>query len=236
YVQELGQGVVRTVWDHKYLYLPLLLGGVCFSWYAVFVALPVWRVGWYGGSVATNFLTTARIWVYYLSLLLWPIHLLADYTGAFPVTHSLSDPWALCAVGFLITLFLVTLGMLRYSRLAAFSALWVAITLLPVSHIIPYPEMMAEHYLYIPSFGFCLLVALVLARLTGSSKFKVQSSKSEEGKQVSSLKSQVSSLWKPVVGYGLLVSLLAFYARRTVVRNRDWRDSLTFYNCVVRDN
>ena len=218
YVQELGRGMVRTVWGHKYLYLPLLLGGSGFSWYAAFVVLPSWRVEWYGGSVVNNFLTTARIWVYYLYLLLWPARLLADYTGAFAVTRSLSDPQALLAAGFLLVLFLVIMGTLRYSRLAAFSGLWIAITLLPVSHLIPYPEMMAEHYLYLPSFGFCLLVALALTRLT-------------EG-----FKSPVSRLWKPVVGYGLLVTFLCGYAWRTVVRNRDWLDELTFYVRLVADN
>jgi tetratricopeptide (TPR) repeat protein len=235
-VRALGRGIARTVWGHKYLYLPLLLGGVGFSWYAAFVALPVWRVGWYGGSIVTNFLTTARIWVYYLYLLLWPMPLLADYTGAFPVVHSLLDPWAWAAVGFLLVLFLLTLSMMRYARLAAFSGLWFAITLLPVSHIIPYPEMLAEHYLYLPSFGFCLLVALLLARLTQSPKPKVQNPKSEKEAPVSSLRSPVSSLWKPMVGYSLFVALVAFYAERTVIRNRDWRDDLTFYNRVVRDN
>jgi Tfp pilus assembly protein PilF len=216
---------VKVVWERKYLYLPLLAGGIYFSWYAAFVALPAWWIGWYGGSIGTNFLTGARIWVYYLYLLLWPARLLADYTGIFTVTTSLLDPWALAAVGLLFVLLLVVMGTLRYSRLAAFTALWGPITLLPVSHIIPYPEMMAEHYLYIPSFGFCLLVALFLARLTEGFKF-----------QVSGFKSQVSSLWKPVVGYGLLAVLLFFYAGRTITRNRDWRDDLTFYNCMVRDN
>ncbi len=236
YVQELGRGIVRTVWGHKYLYLPLLLGGVCFSWYAAFVALPVWHVGWYGGSITTNFLTTARIWVYYLSLLLWPIRLLADYTGAFRVTHSLSDPWALCAVGFLLVLFLVLIGMVRYSRLAVFSGLWFAITLLPVSHLIPYPEMLAEHYLYIPSFGFCLLLALLLARLTDSPKSEVRSPRSFSSFLDLRLGTWGLRRWWMVIGYGLFVTLLVFYAGRTVVRNRDWRDDLTFYNCLVRDN
>jgi Flp pilus assembly protein TadD len=111
----------------------------------------------------------------------------------------------------------------------------MAISLLPVSHIIPYPEMMAEHYLYIPSFGFCLLVALVLARLTRSPKSEVRSPKSEE-EHVSRLTPYVLRLWRPVVGYGLLVGLLAFYAGRTISRNRDWHDDLTLFNCVVRDN
>jgi Flp pilus assembly protein TadD len=236
YIAELVRGMGRTIWGHKYLYLPLFLAGAWFSWHAAFVVLPTWRIGWYGGSIGANFLTVARIWIYYLYLLLWPVHLLADYTGAFAVTRSLRDPWALAAVGALLGLFLVTLGMLRSSRLTAFAALWMAVSLLPVSHIIPYPEMMAEHYLYIPSFGFCLLVALVLARLTQSPKSKVQSPKSEKGEQVASLQPRAAGLWRPVVGYGLLVSLLAFYAGRTISRNRDWRDDLTLFNCVVRDN
>jgi len=136
----------------------------------------------------------------------------------------------------LFVLFLVTLGTLRYSRLATFSALWIAITLLPVSHLIPYPEMMAEHYLYIPSFGFCLLVALLLARLTESPRSKVQGPRSffsflDLRRETWDLKR-----WWMVVGYGLFVIFLIFYARRTVIRNRDWRDDLTFYNCMVRDN
>ncbi|HEV8713598.1 MAG TPA: tetratricopeptide repeat protein [Candidatus Binatia bacterium] len=229
YVRELWGAGVRTIWGHKYLYLPLLVGGGCFSWYAAFVVLPSWHIGWYGGSIITNFLTVARIWVYYLYLLLWPVRLLADYTGAFAVTHSLRDPLAFLAVGFVLVLFLLVLGSLRYSRLAAFAGLWIVVTLLPVSHIIPHPEMMAEHYLYIPSFGFCLLVALSLAHLT-------QSPRSEKEEQVTSRKAQGASLWKPAVGYGLLVALLTFYAARIVVRNRDWRDNLTFYVRLVADN
>jgi protein O-mannosyl-transferase len=96
--------------------------------------------------------------------------------------------------------------------------------------------MMAEHYLYIPSFGFCLLVALALTRLTRSPKSEVRSPKSEEGEQVSSLQPRAAGLWRPVVGYGLLAGLLIFYAGRTISRNRDWRDDLTLFNCVVRDN
>ncbi|HKA56966.1 MAG TPA: tetratricopeptide repeat protein [Candidatus Binatia bacterium] len=225
YVRELGGAGVRTVWHHKYLYLPLLLAGACFVWYAAFVVLPSWRVSWYGGTITANFLTVARVWVYYLYLLIWPVPLLADYTGAFAVSRSLHDPWVLQALGLLLVLFLVILGTFRYSRMAAFAGLWIVITLLPVSHIIPHPEMMAEHYLYIPSFGFCLLVALALARLTANLKFRA-----------SSLKPQVSSLWKPALGYGLLVTLLTFYAVRTVVRNRDWRDELTFYTRLVGNN
>lgn len=39
-----------------------------------------------------------------------------------------------------------------------------------------------------------------------------------------------------VIGYGLLVTFLCGYAWRTVVRNRDWLDELTFYGRLVADN
>jgi Flp pilus assembly protein TadD len=236
YMRELGRGVGRTIWQHKYLYVPLLAGAAYFSWYAAVVVLPTWRVGWYGGSLVNNVLTTARIWVYYLYLLLWPLRLLADYTGAFAVTRSLFDPWAWLAVALLFALFVATIGVLRYSRLVAFAMLWFAITLLPVSHLIPYPEMMAEHYLYIPSFGFCLLVALVFARLTESPRSKVQGPRSFFSFFDLGLGTWDLRRWRVVAGYTLLVIILAGYAWRTVVRNRDWRDDLTFYSRLVADN
>lgn len=229
YIKELGHGMCRAIWSRKYLYLPLFLGGIAFSGYIAFVKLPLWGVEWYGGSIGTNYLTTARIWVHYFLLLLYPQQLLADYSGAFPVTRSVSDPWALLAVAVLGLLFVGVLAALRYSRLVAFSGLWVGMTLLPVSHIIPYPEMMAEHYLYLPSFGFCLLVALGLARLTERTGFAVRDAgKWHWGTGTVS--------WRAVMGWALLISLLTFYAARTVSRNRDWRDDVTFYARLVADN
>ena len=166
YMGEVVRGLGRAVWKHKFLYAPLLLIGAYFAWYGVFRLLPTWAIPWYGGGVVTNFLTVARIWVYYLFLLCAPIHLLADYTGAFPVTLSPFDPLSWLAVGFLLSLGLLVLAALRSSWLVAFALAWIAITLLPVSHIIPHPEMMAEHYLYLPSVGFCLLVGLGFAHVT----------------------------------------------------------------------
>jgi Flp pilus assembly protein TadD len=249
YCAELLRGIGRTVWNHRWLYLPLFVCGAVFAWYFVFIGRPSEGFGWYGGNVVNNFLTVARIWVYYLYLLIYPVKLLADYSGAFPIAQSAREWSALAALGLLGGLFVLILVALRRHRLAAFSGLWIAITLLPVSHIVPHHELLAEHYLYLPSFGFCLLVALGLARLTEGSRFKVQSSKSKERQASSSptqssvlspqssvLSPQSSGVWRGVVGYGLLVSLLAFYAARTVTRNRDWRDDFIFYTRLVTDN
>ncbi len=282
YMGEVVRGIGRGIGQHKFLYGPLLLLGVYFAWYAAFVILPTWAIPWYGGGVVTNFLTVARIWVYYLFLLCAPIHLLADYTGAFPITLSAFDPLSWLAVGFLLSLGLMVLVALRFSSVVAFALAWVAMTLLPVSHIIPHPEVMAEHYLYLPSVGFCLLVGLGFAHVTqnqtenrwismlGYGTFSVlvlaglYVAVMSYGETTAALKRElalsvyalgfylvviVGGVWLtnwrrekrgPIVfgalGASALAVLLAFYTVRTVTRNRDWRDDLSFYAKMVEDN
>ena len=36
---------------------------------------------------------------------------------------------------------------------------WMAVTLLPVSHLLPFRELLAEHYLYIPMMGVALIAS-----------------------------------------------------------------------------
>jgi Tfp pilus assembly protein PilF len=73
--------------------------------------------------------------------------------------------------------------------------------------ILPTGTIMAERLAYLPSAGFCLLVAL----------------------SWSWLKNQRRTL-----AWGVLAALVAALAMRTVVRNRDWEDNLTLYSAAVR--
>ena len=43
-------------------------------------------------------------------------------------------------------------------------------SILPFSHIIPIKEIVAEHYLYVPLFGFCLIVGVLLDALLAGLK------------------------------------------------------------------
>ncbi len=54
----------------------------------------------------------------------------------------------------------------------AFAIIWFFVTLLPVCHIFPHHELLAEHYLYLPSFGFVLLVSLLLTRAAANPRWK----------------------------------------------------------------
>jgi protein O-mannosyl-transferase len=243
-LKECGRSGMRVLRNHLFFALPLLVGGCVLTWYITAGAYPAGREGaWYGGSVFTHGLTIARVWGAYLWLLCWPMRLLGDYNGAFALTHSAFDLAALVTVGTLGVLFLLLLIALRHSRLVTFAGLWVFLTLLPVSLIFFQPDIMAERFLYLPSFGFCLFVAVGLAWLIQPSAISHRPSASEKKNDARPSTFTLSTFrlltakWGRVVGGCVLfISLLGLYGGRTIVRNRDWRDDLTFYVSVVSDN
>lgn len=67
--------------------------------------------------------------------------------------------------------------------------------------------IMGERLAYLPSAGFCLLVALIWSRLANH---------------------------KQKLAWTVLVILAATLAGRTIARNRDWRDNFTLYSAGVR--
>ena len=73
--------------------------------------------------------------------------------------------------------------------------------------VVPTGTIMGERLAYLPSAGFCLLLALLWIRLENASR-----------------KVAVSLLGLMVLAFGM----------RTVARNRDWKDNLTLYSADVR--
>ena len=203
---SLWQNVRHTSVLHRWLYLPFLpvgiLGAVYYSPYISNIT------GWHGGGPLATWSTVPRIWLHYVQLLVYPYTLNADYWRAFPISPNFWHAPALFALVLIILLLSsIVWAVRRGQRLVAFSAAWFFITLLPMSHIIPHKEMVAEHYLYIPSVGFAVLVGLGLAELTHR--------------------------WRQL-GIGLGLILLLAYSARTVVRNQDWQDELSLWQKTVQ--
>jgi len=73
--------------------------------------------------------------------------------------------------------------------------------------ILPTGTIMGERLAYLPSAGFCLLVALSWSWLKNRHR---------------------------MLAWGGLAVLVAALAMRTVVRNRDWKDNLSLYSAAVR--
>ncbi len=108
-------------------------------------------------------LVASRIGVEYLRLLVMP-HLLAPdyfYTWKFAAGSYPLWPCFLSALGWAAALVSLGRGALRRNPYALLGVLF-AISLLPVSHLIPIPPAMAERFLYFPSAFFALALALLI--------------------------------------------------------------------------
>ena len=192
-----------------FFYAIFLLGACAFAYYKIAVVPPSLRQEYYGGTWLNNFLTVSRILIYYMKLLLFPIALNADYSyNAFPVTKSLLDLKAWASVLALCIMFWAGIKAFRHNRLITLCIAWFFITLLPVCHIIPHHELMAEHYLYLPSIGFFFLAGITLDTWLGN---------------------------KHPYTFLLIAGLLMlFLSVRTVVRNQDWENALTLWEKTVK--
>jgi len=209
-LRAVAEGVRTAVRRHTLLYAAGTAGLLFLVWYYVYRINPSQQREMYGGGLGPTLMTSARIVVHYLKLLIFPVTLSADYSyNAFPVSRSLGDPRALFALAILGAVAWGLLRLLPSARWAAFGGLWFFVTLLPVSQIIPHHEMMAEHYLYLPSAGIFLAAGVLL-----------------EGALVQPRRQAAT-----VVAFTLVVALLGV---RTVVRNRDWRDNQTLWTKTIQ--
>jgi len=200
----------NVLFKYKFLYGPMFLIAGLFLLDKIFIHNPSRMVGLYGSTLFLHVLTMCKIFVTYLTLLVFPVTLNADYSyNAFPLAESALDPWAWIAVAVLAGIGCALLKALQSHKILAFGGLWFCITLLPVSQIIPHHEPMAEHYLYLPSFGFCLLAALGAESLLRSASLRKYASVT-------------------------VAAILLLLSWRTVVRNQDWHDDMSFWTKTVQ--
>lgn len=106
------------------------------------------------------FWTEMVVRLHYLKLYLWPSDLSFDYH--FPLREQLTDPVLLGAVGAHVAGLLAVLFLARRQPLIAFAMCWFFLLLLPTSGVAPAVILMHEHWIYIPSFGIFLIVAVLL--------------------------------------------------------------------------
>lgn len=165
---------------------------------------------WHGGSVGTNLATVARVWVKYLQLVVWPSALSVDYSyDAFPVSLSALEPRGLASGVLLAGLAFCGWASWRRGGRAGLGLAWMAVTLLPVSHLVPFRELLAEHYLYIPMMGVAMIVSDVADRVR--------------------CRWPAQRRWLAAAGCVIVGALMA----RTIVRNGDWQDQLTLWSATV---
>jgi protein O-mannosyl-transferase len=150
-----------------------------------------------GAEFWTARLTALTIVARYLGLLVWPLGLASDRAyNQIPVFHAgHAGGWvALLALAAVAAVLLLR----RKDKVLLWSAAWFAILLFPASNLaVLIGSIMADRFVYLPSFGFALVLSAVVFRLAGEQR-------------------------APTV-----LAVVAFlFAARTLVRNPDWNDDM----------
>ncbi|CAL8141337.1 unnamed protein product [Orchesella dallaii] len=161
-----------------------------------------------------NYLVALNVW-----LLLFPCDLCCDWTmGTVPLVESWWDPrnlvtLATYAVVFRLAQTALTRHTDRHSNLILFGLSLIVFPFLPASNLFfPVGFVIAERILYVPSMGFCLLVAYGWTRI------------------YSSQKSRRKWCWL------FLASLLLIHGTKTHIRNDDWESEYSIFMAGLRVN
>jgi protein O-mannosyl-transferase len=157
----------------------------------------VWRI-----------LNAIRVAWKYIGLQLYPATLSYDYSfNAIPLftnwTHTLPAAFAALVV---LCLWLWSIRAKRSAWMLAGAIYFVGFAITS-NILLSTGTIMGERLAYLPSAGFCLLIALIWASL-------------ERRRQA--------------FAWALLLCLVAAFSLRTIVRNRDWRDNPTLYSTDIR--
>ncbi len=150
--------------------------------------------------------TQLRVIVKYVQLVVLPLSQNLDYN--FVLSNSI---WGLDELfSLLVIISLVSLIFILYKKhpLISFGIAWFFITLLVESSIIPIRDVIVEHRLYLPMFGFSIILGMLLFSL--SKKLKER------------------------YFFWLLLIPLLIYGGLTLKRNTVWKTKLSLWEDVVR--
>ena len=151
-------------------YIPFIIVSVLYILLRYFATGKMSQTAYWGGGIIPTLLTMAKVFYYYVKLIILPFNLNVDHD--IPVSFSILDPFVLFSFCFIFASLFISLKIYRYSKLATLGMFWFVIALLPVSNIVPIQALIAERFLYMPSVGYSMVFAVLISRLTAKVRFK----------------------------------------------------------------
>jgi len=198
-----------------------------------YLGLRAYLLGTAGADSRSWALTPAQLLLNALNLmeaywakLAFPIQLNAYYS--FSPIRSLANARAITTVLIALAVVFVVIVLLRRRttqedmqfsnapqisfHLGLFAAFWTLLTLLPAMNLGALGRNpFTERYLYLPSAGFCLLVALLAAWAIEQAPMRL----------------------RKFIGPSLLAVVLVCFLIETVERNPEWKDDLTLFSAAL---
>ncbi len=155
---------------------------------------------------------------FYLKLLIYP-HPLLFYYGydMVPLVNFTNIRAILSFISYLF-IFVYALLKIKEKHILSFAILFYLITIATYSNIItPFPGIVADRFLFVPSFGFCLIISYFLFKL-----FKLNP------KQLDIPNKSISKVL-------IVVTIILIpYAIKTINRNKNWRSYLSLYSHDIK--
>ncbi len=161
------------------------------------------QISVYSQNILVRLYTFTKVFFDYIGIIIFPKDLIIARSPT--IINTFLNPWVLS----FIIIFSVAIGILIKTRnkFFLFAFFWFFITVLPVSGIIPINNIIAEHYLYLSSLAFFLVIAYFINWL-----FKKTYAFQEKSTLIV-----------------VLIILFSVLMTRTIIRTFDWRDPITFY-------
>lgn len=170
-----------------------------------------------------NLFTQISVNVTYLRMLLLPIGLSIEHD--YPTYHSLFAIRVIASLALLCGLLVAAVAAARRAPMFTFGFSWFLITLLPTT-LIPIWDVISEHWLYLPSVGYFLMVGGLLANLFWGHHVAWCPQNREHFRRNDKKRRNA------VIGI-ILIAIFA-YGVGTVSRNTIWRNGLTLWGDAVQ--
>jgi tetratricopeptide (TPR) repeat protein len=143
---------------------------------------------------------------HYIRLLIFPTDLHMEYGAKL---YKFTNIYSLLGLAIFIALIFSAFRFRNKKKLISFGIVWFIITLLPSSNIYYIKSFMAEHWLYLPSVGFFLILSFIF---------------------IHALKLKKTRLITAI----FLIALFSFYFATTVKQNRYWQSRLELYKHTLK--
>jgi Flp pilus assembly protein TadD len=166
-----------------------------------------------GGSLFNNFLVSFYAFLYNIKLLAFTVNYSASYTIDLP--QPFLGPRTLAVLFITLLLFAVSLWSLRRNKIFFFAFFFFVVTVLPFLNLIPSSTILADRYVFIASFSYCLLLGVGFDRLC-----ELRLTRFSEG-------------FPKLLAMTLFLFLLVGYSFMTIRQNTIWQNSLTLWADAV---
>jgi tetratricopeptide (TPR) repeat protein len=209
--RDLGLKFVRRHW--LFFALALLISFV-FAGILVKVMLDAGGLKPYrGGTFSTNLIHSVYAFLYNIKLLVFTVNYSASYT--LDVPRPILGLRTLLFMAVILILLGWSIWSLKKTRVFFFSFFFFVVTVFPYLNIVPISTLLADRYVFIASFSYCLLIGVAFDKL-----YRLQRARFSQG-------------FFKVLSVALFVFLLAFYSFMTIRQNSIWENSFTLWADAV---